>query len=102
MSIVATDLEWLCEWFLHQCNGDWEHEFGITIETLDNPGWSLRVDLASTALSEVEFASQEIEVEGRWMRLWKDDEAAVFHGAGAPTTLPLMISRFREWVTAAA
>jgi len=31
-------LQFLQEWYLEQCNGDWEHEFGIKIETLDNPG----------------------------------------------------------------
>lgn len=35
-------------WFAERCNGEWEHEFGITIETLDNPGWRVRIDLAGT------------------------------------------------------
>ena len=29
----------LQKWYKSQCNGDWEHSFGIKIETLDNPGW---------------------------------------------------------------
>ena len=31
------------EWFKSQCNGDWEHDYGITIQTLDNPGWSVDI-----------------------------------------------------------
>jgi hypothetical protein len=31
--------------YLRQCNGDWEHLYGITIETLDNAGWSVTIDL---------------------------------------------------------
>ena len=27
----------LQSWYQSQCDGDWEHEFGIRIETLDNP-----------------------------------------------------------------
>jgi hypothetical protein len=29
------------EWYTKQCNGDWEHSYGIRIDTIDNPGWSL-------------------------------------------------------------
>ena len=30
--------------FRDRCDGDWEHQGGIRIETLDNPGWVVRVD----------------------------------------------------------
>jgi hypothetical protein len=29
-------------WYGAQCNGSWEHTYGIKIETLDNPGWMQR------------------------------------------------------------
>jgi hypothetical protein len=29
----------LQQWYLAQCDGDWEHEWGVQIGTLDNPGW---------------------------------------------------------------
>lgn len=44
-------LEWLIEWYKSQCNGDWEHLYGITIESLDNPGWSVSIDLVETNYS---------------------------------------------------
>ncbi|MGT2440121.1 Imm53 family immunity protein [Bradyrhizobium betae] len=44
-------LERLERWYAAQCNGDWEHTYGITIETLDNPGWSFKVELRDTYLS---------------------------------------------------
>lgn len=31
--------DWLSNWHKLNCNGDWEHTYGIKIETLDNPGW---------------------------------------------------------------
>lgn len=27
--------------YRHYCNGQWEHDYGITIQTCDNPGWLL-------------------------------------------------------------
>ncbi|NII53796.1 immunity 53 family protein [Luteibacter sp. SG786] len=43
----------LQQWYENQCDGDWEHSFGITIDTLDNPGWILSIDLAETEWEEV-------------------------------------------------
>lgn len=48
-------LERLERWYAAQCNGDWEHTYGITIETLDNPGWTFKVELRDTYLSGQTF-----------------------------------------------
>jgi hypothetical protein len=45
-------LSGLQDWYARQCDGDWEHQFGISIESLDNPGWPIRIDLHGTALAE--------------------------------------------------
>src|SRR5882724_8826904 len=42
-------------WYSSQCNGQWEHTNGISIDSLDNPGWWLKVDLADTYLSGLVF-----------------------------------------------
>ncbi|MEW1657997.1 Imm53 family immunity protein [Streptomyces sp. NPDC093707] len=39
----------LTAWYTSQCDGDREHEYGIRIETLDNPGWSVEIDRAAKA-----------------------------------------------------
>lgn len=96
---MLNDLEWLCDWYRQQCDGDWEHEFGVAIDTLDNPGWSLRIDLAGTQLTGVPFAAVESEDGGVWFRLWKDDAAIALQGAGSPEMLPVMLGHFRRWVT---
>ena len=57
--VVMDDLKWLMEWYASQCNGDWEHSYGVKIDTLDNPGWSLTIDLEDTDLEERTFAPQE-------------------------------------------
>jgi hypothetical protein len=42
-------------WYHAQCDGDWEHSYGIHIENCDNPGWLLRVYLVGTALANRPF-----------------------------------------------
>ena len=42
-------------WYAAQCNGDWEQEYGVTIGTLEDSGWQLRVDLVGTALAGAEL-----------------------------------------------
>jgi Immunity protein 53 len=43
-------LQELQQWYQSQCNGDWEHTYGVKIDTLDNPGWSVTIELADTYL----------------------------------------------------
>ncbi len=38
-----------------QCDGEWEHDYGIKIETLDNPGWLVSIDLLGTDLEDKSF-----------------------------------------------
>jgi|GEM_PF-3181522 len=33
----------LTNWYQNQCDGDWEHKYGVSIETLDNPGWIVKI-----------------------------------------------------------
>ncbi|MBS1660912.1 MAG: hypothetical protein JST68_07650 [Bacteroidetes bacterium] len=37
-------LNWQQTWHLEQCDGEWEHEYGVKIETLDNSwiGYSVK------------------------------------------------------------
>ncbi len=42
------------------CDGDWEHSYGITIDTLDNPGWKVSIDLSDTLLENANFEPVQI------------------------------------------
>ncbi len=92
-----TPLERLATWFERHCNGDWEHSYGITIESLDNPGWALHVELADTEMADAVFTPMKHERS-------KDDwvhcsvENAVFHGYGGIHNLDEMIVIFLNWV----
>jgi len=48
-------IEQIQAWYAAQCNGDWEHQYGISIDTLDNPGWCVTIDLTRTSLENVVF-----------------------------------------------
>lgn len=43
-------LRFLQDWYLSQCDGDWEHQLGIDIGTIDNPGWTVKVSLSDYLL----------------------------------------------------
>jgi hypothetical protein len=33
------------EWYSHRCDGSWEQRYGVSVESSDNPGWILRIDV---------------------------------------------------------
>ena len=104
---MTDDLTWLMNWYVAQCDGDWEHRFGLEIGTLDNPGWSLAIDLGGTPWQDRPFEkvshnlTEDETIEGpsgekHW---WVADvEGSTFKAFGGPRDLRAMISAFREWV----
>lgn len=55
MNKIQQDLiSWLQNWYHQYCDGDWEHAQNFTITTIDNPGWSVTINLVGTKL-EGEF-----------------------------------------------
>lgn len=97
----------LQEWYVSQCNDDWEHLYGVTIETLDNPGWRLTVDLSETELQGVAFPGQSYGAEGNagddgqnWLTC--KVEKGQFVGTGGPRKLEEIINVFLAWAKAKA
>jgi len=97
-----SSLQELQEWYLSQCNEDWEHTYGVSIETLDNPGWSLEVELTDTYLEAKEFNEQsygvgnEAESSGEnWIICKVKDNK--FIGYGGPRKLEEIINVFLWW-----
>ena len=94
---MPSALERLSSWYSLQCDGDWEHTYGIKIETLDNPGWSVKIDLTDTALAEEPFQEHQSEYDHdvRWVRCWK--VGAEFRAACGPEQLEVAIQVFLAW-----
>ena len=96
-------IEWLQSWYKAQCNGDWEHQYGVEIVTIDNPGWRLKIDLTGTPLDGVsmpEVRSSEINhagLEGNQEWLHCKVEGNRFVGAGGPTSLLQVCEVFKSW-----
>ncbi|WP_328686786.1 immunity 53 family protein [Streptomyces caniferus] len=40
---IRAGSDWLPSWYASHCDGDREHEGGVTIKTLDNPGWAVKM-----------------------------------------------------------
>jgi len=88
--------ELLQSWYDQQCDGDWEHEFGIKIDTLDNPGWSVSIDLLGTNLENKKFTKvNQLITENDWIQC--NVENYKFHGAGGPQNLMDIINVFLVW-----
>lgn len=87
-------LNWLQQWYLSQCDEEWEHEYGVKIETLDNPGWSIKIDLKYTALEDVRIKIPMIEhSKNDWYTINVMD--AVFIGLCSPTNLNFVLEEFK-------
>jgi hypothetical protein len=91
--MVLSDLQ---QWYSAQCDGDWEHGSGINIDTLDNPGWSLKVNLEGTLLEAKLFSEINIKNDRHsWMHCSVKDKQ--FLGAGDPSRLEEMLTIFITW-----
>jgi hypothetical protein len=90
-------LQRLQDWYSAQCNGDWEHNQGVRIESLDNPGWALDIDLADTALADKPFTEVKRGYEDTtdWLICFLRD--GKFMGRCGPQRLQEMIKVFVTW-----
>lgn len=101
-------LRWLETWYSAQCDETWEHHRGVNIETLDNPGWLVKIALAGTTYRGSR-ADRVLRTEGdppgptngnlggpRWLLCEVRDEH--FVGAGDETRLEELLVAFRALV----
>jgi hypothetical protein len=97
-------LTWLTRWYAKHCDGYWEHAPRVKIETVDNPGWTLKIDLEETELEGRPFESQRsgevseeydpTKVASWWVcRV----EKSQFYAACGAHDLETIISIFRDW-----
>ena len=89
-------LEELQNWYKSQCGENWEDVYGVEIKTLDNPGWSITIDLSGTDLATRPFAEiTDLDDDQDWMRCWVQREK--FEGVGDPQKLEKILSVFLGW-----
>lgn len=89
-------LKWLQDWYIQNCDGDWEHCYGVKIGTLDNPGWYVDIDLIDTSLEGEEFNKVVLQRSADdWIYCHIVD--GVFKGHGGSLNLEEIIDIFRAW-----
>jgi len=89
----------LQDWYAFQCDGEWEHQHGVKIESCDNPGWRVKIDLIGTALQSRPFAAvvENVSAEGFqvgpcWLHCYVEN--GVWNGAGDETKLSDVLRTF--------
>lgn len=90
-------------WFASQCDGDWEHTYGVELTTLDNPGWRVKIDLVGTGpegrsfepIKEPDAATSESN--DQWLHCWVEDGR--WQGAGDETKLAVILRTFLDWAS---
>ena len=87
---------WVERWFASQCDGDWEHNCGIRIESTDNPGWAVEIDVAGTYLEGRNFLSLDIgRGEHDWVKCRIEDN--IFKVTCGPSNVSEALMAFRHW-----
>ena len=96
------ELAHLQKWYFSQCNGDWENGAGVRICTLDNPGWSIDIDLSDTDLEGKSFnitekgvGKESVEGDRDWYSCKVDNN--IFIGRCGPLNLATVLRIFLDW-----
>lgn len=92
----------LQNWYSRQCNGEWEHSSGVSIQSCDNPGWWVRINIAGTLLQEKPFVEIAEGVDthrfaqgSRWLSCYTEN--GIWHGAGDESELEHIVAIFLAW-----
>lgn len=95
---MTDELGFLETWYRAQCNGYWEHAYGMTIETLDTPGWLVTIDLAETPLEDRSMEPLRQENSDKdWLVCTVERKR--FRGQGDSAKLTAILEVFRHWVS---
>ena len=69
------------DWYKLNCNGDWEHAYGWTITTIDNPGWAITIDLSETALENLNYKRehQNPKNDNDWFQMHTENKTLTIY-----------------------
>ncbi len=93
---MKSGLSLLEEWYAARCDGDWEHSWGVKVDTLDNPGWTISIDLNGTKAESKSLERLKIVRDERnWIHYWI--EKKVFEIRCGPLNLTEAVQIFVSW-----
>ena len=81
-------------WYKINCNGDWEHSYGLNITNLDNPGWGVTIDLEGTPFDYSVYEKSFDNGEDDWMTIKVKNKK--FEGRGDPNKLLTIFEIFLD------
>lgn len=88
----------LQKYLKRMCDGDWEHVHGIRIATIDNPGWSVEIDLPDQDFEDCLSLDEKRETSDvNWIDCRIED--GKFFGFGGPENLSEILSIFDTWIS---
>jgi len=85
-------------WYASHCDGEWEHHHGINIDTLDNTGWSVSIDIppVEAAGDAGARAGSSHDDPSSWYD-WRVEDGR-FLGVCGPLSLGVLIEAFFDVV----
>ena len=100
---MMTTIQRIQEWYARQCNGDWEHSYGVKIDTLDNPGWWVKIELTGTDLEGKTFEAIQKGLQENGHPSEKEwiccsVKGNLFDGAGDSSKLEMILQTFLDWM----
>lgn len=89
--------KWLSDWYSNNCNEDWEHKYGVKIDTIDNPGWTIEIDFEDTGVT---IENRAWEIFGNSPTDWYGYkvEDGKYEASGDPSKLERLILIFKNLV----
>lgn len=95
--IKMSNLERLEIWYQKNCDGIWEHLHGVTIDTLDNPGWRVKIDLNETRYEDLKHDKlNKDHGDYDWIQCSISDKK--FDVCGDSKKLNTILQTFFDWV----
>lgn len=90
-------LEWIQNWFKQNCDGNWEHGEAIQINTLDNPGWEVEIDISNTSIANLDIKRILNETSPQdWYGVKIENQK--FNAVGDSGKLKFLLGLFKEMI----
>ena len=86
-------LKVLQQWYQSKCDGIWEHMYGVEIDTLDNPGWTVSLTGEADKKSINIFVDRS---EDNWLSVKSSNDNFVAYGG--INNLEEILAHAVEWI----
>jgi hypothetical protein len=102
----ANSFDEVQSWLFSQCDGDYEHSFGVRISTLDKPGWTVWINVEEVPLAGPPFTPVRLEGSDalQWIHTWSEESSEgtlggiMWRASCGPLMLSETLELFLKWV----